>query len=415
MNQWLSLRRGGRGWAIATVVVALVSCRPAPVEDLGGETVEPIQDEQLVLRNATLEQADADGNILWKINAQLTRYSEDKQVAQLEELTGNLLQDGQVILKVRAAGGEIRLEEDGEKVFLRGRIEATDPRNELTLRAQELDWLPREDRVAARQQLQASHPQLELVASEASYQTREQELEAFGEIVAVAKEQPLEIQSEQLTWQIAARQLKGDRGIELKRYPEPVTLAAVNATRRGARLSLNLGAGQPLILAPPPLPETATDRIVAEESALNLETLVVLLKNSVESRSLEPPLQIASDSIVWDLKQRTVLADQPVQILHTQDRLAIAANQGFADLDREIVQLSGGALGRNPSNRSELSADEIIWQIPSRQLEATGQVIYRQQDPPLHLVGSRALGNLDQQNITITSSPGQRVVTNIVP
>jgi len=412
------MQRGRRiswyGWTLAAVFVC-AACRPATFPEEAVESPTPIEDEQLVLRNATLEQADDQGKALWKINAQLTRYSENQRAATLKGLTGNLLEEGQVILKVRAAGGEIRLEEDGEKIFLRGTIEATDPRNELTIRAEELDWLPREHRASARGKLQASHPELEIVAREVRYETRKQQLEAIGKVLVVAKEQPLQLQSEQLTWRIGDRQLSSDSGIDLRRYQAPKTLSAVNATSRGARLGLNLGAGQPLLLAPPPLPETATDRVVAQKAQLNLDTLIATLQEAVESRSLEPPLQIASNSIVWNLQKRTVLSDQPVEILHTSDRVAIAANRGFADLEAETVQLSGGARGRNPRNQSELSAEEILWQINDRLVEAEGLVIYRQTDPPLHLVGSRAVGNLDQQNVTITGGGRERVVTNIVP
>ncbi|NJO19650.1 MAG: LPS export ABC transporter periplasmic protein LptC, partial [Spirulinaceae cyanobacterium RM2_2_10] len=90
------------------------------------------------------------------------------------------------------------------KFFLRGQIEATDPRNDLTIRAQELDWLPREDRVVARQNLRVSHPQLEVVAEEARYQTREEQLDLLGKVVATAKEQPVQLQSEKLSWAIDA-------------------------------------------------------------------------------------------------------------------------------------------------------------------------------------------------------------------
>ncbi len=405
-----------RRWLAIAVALALTACQPETTSDSPSDAPEPITDEQLTLRNATLEQADDDGEILWKINARETRYSDDKQAAELEGLTGNLLQDGEPILKVRAERGEIRLdEEDGEKIFLRGKIEATDPRNGLMIRARELDWFPQDDRVVAREALQLSHADLELVAAEARYRTRQEELDLLGEVVATAKEQPLQLESEKITWFIGDRQLTSDRGIALTRYQPTGTQPAINATGRSARLGLGIGAAQPLLLSPPPLPETVTDRVVAQVAELNLDTLVALLQESVESRSLEPPLQIASNSIVWDLKQRTVLADAPVQIQHATDRLTVAANQGFADLDAETVQLEGGARGTNPNNNSALSADELLWQIPSQLVEAEGSVVYQQTDPPLHLVGSRAVGNLDQQNITITSGGGERVVTNIVP
>ncbi|NJO19651.1 MAG: LPS export ABC transporter periplasmic protein LptC [Spirulinaceae cyanobacterium RM2_2_10] len=110
-------RRSWLSWWLGLGLLSLAACQPATVDDAVNGDREPVVAEQLVLRNATLEQADESGNVLWKINAQRTSYSEDKQTATLEDLTGNLLQDGEIILKVRAAGGEVRLEEDGEKVF----------------------------------------------------------------------------------------------------------------------------------------------------------------------------------------------------------------------------------------------------------------------------------------------------------
>jgi lipopolysaccharide export system protein LptA len=100
---------------------------------------------------------------------------------------GDLFQDGKVVLQVSADSGEI--EEDGQKVFLKGQITATDTRNGAVLRGDELEWRPKEDLLVVRNNLKGNHPQLQATAKEGRYFTRKQQVELLGQVAAYQKTQ----------------------------------------------------------------------------------------------------------------------------------------------------------------------------------------------------------------------------------
>jgi hypothetical protein len=51
---------------------------------------------------------------------------------------------------------------------------------------------------------------------------------------------------------------------------------------------------------------------------------------------LDPPLNIASNSISWNLNTEIVTADQPVRMVHRQQQLTASANRGRTDLKKNV-------------------------------------------------------------------------------
>jgi lipopolysaccharide assembly outer membrane protein LptD (OstA) len=81
------------------------------------------------------------------------------------------------------------------------------------------------------------------------------------------------------------------------------------------------------------------------------------------------------------------------------------------DLQKKIVYLTGDvyAVGQR---RQSLKAQALTWYLPSQLVEAEGDVIYRQVEPPVSFTGQKAVGKLQDQNIVVS---GGRVVTEIIP
>jgi lipopolysaccharide assembly outer membrane protein LptD (OstA) len=48
-------------------------------------------------------------------------------------------------------------------------------------------------------------------------------------------------------------------------------------------------------------------------------------------------------------------------------------------------------------------------------VEAEGNIIYEQQEPKFNLTGDKAIGTLEDNNIVVSSSSPDRVVTEIYP
>jgi LPS export ABC transporter protein LptC len=118
----------------------------------------------LIFNNVTLDQADEKGRPLWKVKAKQATYSKDKKTAQIEKPTGDLFQDGKVVLQVSANSGEVQIRQTGNKIFLKGQIKATDIRNGAIFRGDELEWSPKEDLLVVRNNLKGEHPQLQATA-----------------------------------------------------------------------------------------------------------------------------------------------------------------------------------------------------------------------------------------------------------
>ncbi len=49
-------------------------------------------------------------------------------------------------------------------------------------------------------------------------------------------------------------------------------------------------------------------------------------------------------------------------------------------------------------------------------MEAQGDVVYKQADPPMNFTGEKAVGNIQTENIVVSGGNSQnRVVTEIIP
>ncbi|MGB5593924.1 MAG: LPS export ABC transporter periplasmic protein LptC, partial [Crocosphaera sp.] len=95
----LGLVKGG----MLLLLLSLVACQSGKQASQNLETSGETRDEtSLSLENATLEQSNADGEILWKIQVDEAKYSPDRKKADLTAVKGNIFQDGKVVLQVKA-------------------------------------------------------------------------------------------------------------------------------------------------------------------------------------------------------------------------------------------------------------------------------------------------------------------------
>lgn len=361
------------------VITGLVACEdqsPTANKSTQATSSEQVQniESNLTFNDVTLEQADEQGRSVWKMKAGQATYSKDKKVASVQSPSGELFQDGKPVYQIRAQQGEIQ--QDGKQLFLKGQIVATDPRNGLVLRGNELEWLPQQDLLIVRNQLTGTHRQVQAVAQEARVFSRASRVELQGRVVANATDPVLQMRTEHLIWQIPEQKLIGDRPIQIDRY-------------EGKKI---------------------TDRATGNSSEVNLKTKIVKLKQNAQLALLEPPLQVASNSMIWNLNTETLAADQPVRIVHPQ-QLTVTANQGRMDLQKEIVYLTGDVYGVG-QRRQSIKSKALTWYVPSQLVEAEGNVVYKQVEPPVSFTGQKAVGKLQEQNIVVS---GGRVETEIIP
>ena len=332
-------------------------------------------DSNLIFNDVTLEQTNDLGQPIWKVQAKQALYSKDKKVAQVQSPTGELFQDGKPVYQITAQNGEIQ--QDGKQLFLKGQIVATDPQNGVVLRGNELEWRPQEDLLIVRNQLTGTHRQVHVVAREARAFSKSDRIELQGGVVAITNDPVLQMRTEHLLWQIREQKLLGDRPVQIDRY-------------KGKAI---------------------TDRATANSSEYNLQTKIATLKQNAQLNLLDPSLQVTTKELNWNLNAETVMAKQPVRIVNPQQQITVTAKQGRMDLQKKVVYLTGDVYGVGQRSQS-INAKALTWYLPTQLVEAQGNVIYRQAEPPVSLAGQKAVGKLREQNIVVS---GGRVVTEIIP
>lgn len=352
--------------------------------DLNGDNSvseeETIQ-ERLILENATLNQVDSQGNTLWKLEVTRVVYRQNEQNAELEEVRGELYEEGEVFLEVEAKEGKII--NDGKKINLEGNIVATDPRNGAVLRSDKIEWSPEERLLVIPQPLEGEHPRFNVVADEGKYYTDREELELIGKVKGNATDPPLQLQGKQLNWFIPQEIVKSEQPLEVKRFH--------------------------------PEKETIRDRVTANSGEVNLGEKIVLLEKDVNFQSNDPPVKATSDHLRWEIDKQLITSNQPLQVVQTEDNLTLRGNQGEINLDSEIAQFQGDVKGISTSNQGKLYANRLRWNLPTQEINARGDVTYEQSDPLLITKGDEASGVLQKENIVVKGTQEEQVTTELVP
>lgn len=362
-------------------IVSLSACKSASRTEnkIKQDTAVTDIEGSLVFKNITLDQADEKGRPLWKVKAKQATYSKDKKIARIEEPSGDLYQDGKVVLQVSAQGGEVR--QDGKLVLLKGQITATDTRNGAVFKGDELEWYPKNDLLIVRNNLKGSHPQLQATAKEGRYFTRKQQVELLGQVAAIAKNPDLQMKTEHLVWQIKEQNANGEKRIWIEQYKNKVV----------------------------------TDRVEADKSQVDLKAKIVTLQQNIQMTSVDPPLLMSSNSAIWNVNAETVVSELPVRIVQQKENIVLTGNQGQVDLKQNVAYLTGGVQAIGSKNQAKVYANQLRWDIPTQNVQATGNVIYQQVNPPFSTTGPTAVGRLQDQSIVVTGGAGNRVVTKIIP
>lgn len=302
--------------------------------------------------NVAFEQFDEVGRPIWKVNAKQAKYTKEKQIGQAESPYGELYQDGKIVYQIKAERADI--EQDGKQLFLKGKIVATDPRNGIVLRGNELEWRPKEDLLIVRNQINGTHQKLQAVAQEAKVKTREQRMEFSGGVVANSTDPQLKMRTEHLIWQIKEEKLIGDRPVQIDRYKN----------------------------------NQITDRGRGNATEINLKTKIATVTKNAQLELLDPPMQIASNSMNWNMNTETVTTTSPVRVFHKAENVTVTANQGEMKIPQKTVYLTGNvnAIGQR---RQSLKSQTLTWYLDKKLVEAQGNVVYRQVDPPLNFAGKQ--------------------------
>ncbi|MBW4615981.1 MAG: LPS export ABC transporter periplasmic protein LptC [Desmonostoc vinosum HA7617-LM4] len=363
------------------LVISLVACgSKSSTNSQKNASGSSDQESNLTFFGVALEQFDEVGRPIWKVNAKTAKYTKEKQIGQAKSPYGELYQDGKVVYQITAEQADI--EQDGKQLFLKGKILATDPTNGIVLRGNELEWRPKEDLLIVRNQLNGTHKQLQAIAQEARVKTREQRIEFSGGVVANSADPQLQMRTEHLIWKIKEEKLIGDHPLQIDRYKN----------------------------------NQITDRGRGNTAEVNLKTKIATVKQNARLDLLDPPMQITSNSINWNMNAETVTTNSPIRVFHRAENVTVTANQGTMKIPQKTVYLTGNVNGIG-QRRQSLRSNILTWYLDKKLVEAQGNVVYRQADPVLTFTGEKAVGNIQTENMVVSGggNPGTRVVTEIIP
>lgn len=381
----------GKGWrwvaGLAVIGIAaggIRACQVIQEQELAAQRAANEADPSepgLTLRDVTLEQADDDGNLLWRVKAASVTYSPDREIAVLEKPDGELYQDGEIIYRVSAEAGEVL--ENGQVVLLQDNIVATGEENDVVMRGNQLEWRPSDELMTISEGITGTDSQVEATAETAQVFTREQRVELTGEVLAntIAEaegDSTLKLQAADMTWWIDQERLASDT---------PLRIEQIEAGR-------------------------VTDWVTGDTGEFDLATEVATMRRNVRMATNDQSLRLASEVAVWNVPQAEVTLPQPVRIVDNEQGVTVAARQGKMDLDRQVVVLREQVQATGKNEGSELRSDRLTWTVNTQEIIAEGNVDYRQADPPVTVRGPRAVGRLEAQTVVIS---GGRVVTEIVP
>lgn len=335
-------------------------------------------DTQLMLNNAILEQSNEKENTVWKIKADSIIYSEDKKTATLNKVVGNLLQDNKIIFQISAKSGEVQ--DNGNIIILKEQVIASDPRNGGVIKSDEVEWRPQENLVLIKADLNGINSNVEVTAAKGKYFTDIESLEIEGDVTATTNKPALQLTSDRLVWDLTQDQINSPGAIEIVRYDQD---------------------------------ETVTDQLVGDRAQVNLAENTAILHQNIELISLQPALQIATESLIWNYQARVGNTEKPIQILDRDRQISLTGNKGEINLEQQIAKLNDGVRGVNQPKGAQLYARQLLWKIETEEVEAQGNVIYEQAEPQARLTGEKAIGTLGNNNITVTSD-GRKQVTSII-
>jgi len=333
--------------------------------------------EGLSLNKATLEQSNNQGQPLWKIEVKKANYSLDHKKVIVKDIKGNFFQDGRRVLEIAAKDGEVY--KNGEEIYIRNSVVAVDPRNNIRIDADEMKWQPKADLLTITKRFNAIHLGFQVSADQAIYRSRHQELELTGNILAFSKKPDIELKTEHLKWLISQHKMIGDKPLEFIRY-------------QGTSI---------------------TDQLNSKQMEIDTTNNTILSKDTLNFKSTHPTTQITGNNFLWNYRERHFQSQQTAQLYDYSQQVTFTANGTDYDQNKGLAHFKGGVHGLSSRNQTQIYSQQAIWYIKNKKVDATGNIIYKQNNPKMQLTGDRAVGTLQTNQIVVTSQNGNKVVTQI--
>ncbi len=373
-------------------------------------TDNPAAENKLTIDNFSLEQSSAQGKLWWKMKAKQATYTIDRKAAQVKDLAGELYQDGQVVMRLSAKTANVV--QDGEKVTLQGDVTATETRNQLVVVSQELEWQPNQDLLTISKGIRATHPKAQAIADHGKYISRQQRLELFDKIAAVAPAENVRLQTTYLLWQVDTANISSNQAVQIDRFKEGKPIEQVTAD------SINYNIEKQVAKLGGQVKFNSLEqamKVEANSATWEIQPNIVALQDKIRFDGTKPILRVTANTARWNIKEQLITASSALEIYHQAEQATFTAASGSLNLAKNTAILNGSAKGFTTRNQAKLQAENITWDIDSQLLTGKGKVRYQQSDPALTVSGAEAQGKLQDQSVVVTGNGKDFVETQIIP
>jgi LPS export ABC transporter protein LptC len=374
----------------------------------------PAAENKLSIDNFSLEQSNAEGKLWWKMKAKKASYTIDRKVAQVQDLAGELYQDGQVVMKLSAKTAEVI--QDGEKVTLRGDVTTTEVRNQLVVVSQELEWQPNQDLLTISKGVRATHPKAQVTGDRGTYISRQQRLELFDKIAAFAPAENIRLQTSYLLWQVDTANISGNQAVVIDRFKAGKQIEQANADNINYNIDkqvAKLGA-----VAGSKVKFNSIEQAMKVEAGSvtwEIQPNMVVLQDKIRFDGIKPVIKVTANNARWHIKQQLITASNTLEIFDQAEQATFTAASGSLDLAKNTAILNGNARGSSTRNQAKIQAEKIIWDITTQQITGQGKIRYQQTNPALKINGAEAVGKLQDQSVVVTGNGKDFVETQIIP
>ena len=336
------------------------------------------QSEALIFNDITLEQVDPEGKKVWELEAETVTYAPETQLALVDKPTGLLFEEGKPTYRVSATSGEV--DESTPTIILRGTVVLEALIDQGVLKGDQLTWKPEEEIFILEGNLTGTYEDIKFTGQRGELQNQIKTLTVTGKVVADLQDSDARLKTEALTWDMNQERVQGILPVVLEHYEADK-------------------------------PDQVIDRATGDGiTALIPQQRFTLSPNAIVTLG-ESQLAIRSQSLTWDAIEERVESPGSVTVVRSTDGLEVKGNSGNFELKTQIATLVGAIEAWNPKQAARLWGDRLVWELKNDRVEATGVVRYEQGNPILKIEGDRAVGLLNSEELTVTSS--QRSVKTV--
>ncbi|NCJ07114.1 LPS export ABC transporter periplasmic protein LptC [Synechococcales cyanobacterium C] len=343
-----------------------------------------------MLTDVTLQQTDEQGRLYWQLHAQELRHSKAGHQAEATQITGTLYEKGKSVFQIAADQGKVQ--QAAQSITLWGNLTVT--ADEMVMQGQELEWQPQKGQMVMRGGFTLRHPQVQLWAETLQVSRPHDQIQAQGNVILEDAQAQVRLKTEQITWSWQHQQIQAG-------HSQP-------------------GQTQPQVEIEQLQGKVTIAHALAGSVELALPSSRLTLQDPAQISWKQPPLQIASRQLIWQIQPFLVSSHERVSVKDPDRHLTLVAGGGHLDHRRQVVSLFKGVevwgwqSGQEPllTHPPHLTSNHLTWHLDPDVVTASGNVSYRQDSPALMLRGVKAIGSLQKQTIHMI---GGETVIEIAP